>query len=127
MTETLDGATYNLSAAYYGSGNLFYKTDYVEDGQTVVIGGLIDETLNQTEYRVPCLGNIPYVGWAFKTRASSGDRTNLYFFVTPRIIETPVEMKTVYEEKWDQIDQLKQESVKMYRKPWEKDPALPTK
>jgi len=102
-------------------------TVVVEDGQTVVIGGLIDETLNQTEYRVPCLGNIPYVGWAFKTRASSGDRTNLYFFVTPRIIETPVEMKTVYEEKWDQIDQRKQESVKMYRKPWEKDPALPTK
>jgi general secretion pathway protein D len=100
-------------------------TVVVEDSQTVVIGGLIDETLNQTEYRVPCLGNIPYVGWAFKTRASSGDRTNLYFFVTPHIVETAAEAKSMYEEKWDQIDKLKEESVKMYRKPWEKVPTEP--
>jgi general secretion pathway protein D len=65
------------------------------------------------------------VGWAFKTRASSGDRTNLYFFVTPHIVETAAEAKSMYEEKWDQIDKLKEESVKMYRKPWEKVPTEP--
>ena len=45
-------------------------TVMVKDSSTVVIGGLIDDNFAQTEYKVPCLGDIPGLGWLFKTRST---------------------------------------------------------
>jgi general secretion pathway protein D len=89
----------------------------IKDAHTVVIGGLIDETLTQSTYRVPCLGNIPLLGWLFKSVGRTGDRTNLFIFVTPHIIENPVEAQKIYEEKKDQIDSIKEGVIKMYERP----------
>ena len=58
-------------------------TVIVKDGNTVVFGGLIDETLTLGKYQVPCLGNIPGLGWLFKSTARSRDKTNLSFFSHP--------------------------------------------
>lgn len=86
----------------------------IKDGQTVVIGGLIDETLNQTKYQVPCLGNLPCIGWAFRSLARSEDRTNLFIFVTPHIIENPVEAEKIYEEKKEEIEGVREGVIRMY-------------
>jgi general secretion pathway protein D len=88
----------------------------IKDGQTVVIGGLIDETLNKTKYQVPCLGNIPFIGQLFRSMSRSEDRTNLFIFVTPHIIENPVEAKKVYEEKKEEIDRVRGGVIRLYEK-----------
>jgi general secretion pathway protein D len=90
-------------------------TVIVEDGSTVVIGGLIDDTFSQTEYRVPCLGDIPGLGWLFKSMAKGSDKTNLYFFITPKVIQNPKEAKTVFETKKSQIDELRETQIKLYK------------
>ena len=92
-------------------------TVIIKDGHTVVIGGLIDETLNQTRTQVPCLGNTAALGWLFRSESKSGDRTNLYIFLTPHIIENPTEAERVYEDKKKQIDRIKEGVIKMYDKP----------
>ncbi len=92
-------------------------TVIVKDTNTVVIGGLIDETLSQTRYRAPCLGNIPLFGWLFKSMGRSSDRSNLFVFLTPHIIENPEEAQKVYEEKKEEIDRYKQGVIKMYERP----------
>jgi general secretion pathway protein D len=92
-------------------------TVIVKDTHTVVIGGLIDETLTQGTYRVPCLGNIPLLGWLFKSVGRTGDRTNLFIFLTPHIIENPEEAQKVYEEKKEQIDNIKEGIIKMHKRP----------
>lgn len=89
----------------------------IKDGHTIVIAGLIDETLTRGEYRVPCLGNIPVLSWFFKTAADTGGKSNLYFFVTPRIIENPSEARAVYEEKKGEMDTVKESVIKMYDRP----------
>ena len=69
----------------------------LKDGQTVVIGGLIQDELLVTENKIPILGDIPLIGWLFKSRQVSSDanpsqKTDLLIFVTVRIIkdgETP--------------------------------------
>jgi general secretion pathway protein D len=86
----------------------------IKDGHTVVIGGLIDETLTQGEYRVPCLGRVPVLSWFFKTAADSGARTNLYFFVTARIVANPEEAQAVFVEKKEEINAVKESVIKMY-------------
>ena len=70
-------------------------TVMVKDGSTVVIGGLIDDTFSQTEYKVPCLGDIPGLGWLFKTRSKGNEKSNLFIFITPRVIQNPEEASAV--------------------------------
>jgi len=74
-------------------------TVVVKDGHTVVIGGLIDDSFSQNEYKIPCLGDIPGLGWLFKTDSRSREKTNLYFFLTPHVVETPEEAQAIYEDK----------------------------
>ncbi len=92
-------------------------TVVVKDGNTLVIGGLIDETLSQGRSSVPCLGDIPGLGWLFRSASSSGGKTNLFIFLTPHIVESPEEAKKVYEEKKEQIDKIKEGVIKMYGGP----------
>jgi general secretion pathway protein D len=89
----------------------------IKDGHTIVIGGLIDETLNQGTSKVPCLGNIPALGWLFKSTSRSSDKTNLFIFLTPHIVESPEEAKKVYEKKREQIEKIKEGVIKMYDRP----------
>ncbi len=62
------------------------NTVVVNDGETVAIGGLIDESYTETENGVPFLRDIPYLGWLFKTRSEALRKTNLLIFLTPHII-----------------------------------------
>jgi len=90
-------------------------TVIVKDKNTVVIGGLIDDSFSNIEYMVPCLGNIPVFGWAFKSVSKSNDKTNLFIFLTPHVIKNPAEADMVYKKKKDQIDRIKEGSIKMYK------------
>ncbi|MDP1610499.1 MAG: type IV pilus secretin PilQ [Sulfuritalea sp.] len=58
----------------------------VENGGTVVIGGFSTETETQSQERVPFLGDLPYVGFLFKTTAKNQSRSELLVFITPRIV-----------------------------------------
>lgn len=58
----------------------------VENGGTVVIGGFARESDVQTQERVPFLGDLPYVGFLFKTTAKNQARSELLVFITPRIV-----------------------------------------
>ena len=58
----------------------------VENGGTVVIGGIYTENVMETTHRVPFFGDLPYVGWLFKNREWIDDKTELLVFITPRIV-----------------------------------------
>jgi general secretion pathway protein D len=89
-------------------------TVIVKDTNTVVIGGLIDDSFSETRYTVPCLGDIPLLGYLFKTTARGGDKTNLYVFITPHVVENPAEAKAILDSKKDEIDKIKEGKIKMY-------------
>jgi len=58
----------------------------VSDHETVVIGGLIDEINGEKESKAPWLGDIPVLGWMFKSTDDGVRKTNLLIFLTPHII-----------------------------------------
>lgn len=58
----------------------------IEDGGTVVLGGLIQDSQTGGEQRVPFLGRIPVLGEAFKSRSAKKTKTNLMVFIQPRIL-----------------------------------------
>lgn len=92
------------------------NTVIVKDKNTVVIGGLIDDSFSKTEYKVPCLGDIPLLNFLFKSKSRAADKTNLFIFITPHVIENPAEAKEVYQKKKDKIDQIQEGNIKMYDK-----------
>ncbi|MCL5236391.1 MAG: type II secretion system secretin GspD [Nitrospirae bacterium] len=59
----------------------------VRDKQTVVIGGLMQERDEQTTTKVPVLGDIPGLGWLFKSKSTSKKKTNLMVFITPHLVK----------------------------------------
>jgi general secretion pathway protein D len=79
-------------------------TVIVDDGQTIVIGGLIQENINQSQTQVPCLGNLPVFGWAFKQTSAQKRKTNLLIFLTPHIITSPEDVRRITEHKRQQSD-----------------------
>jgi general secretion pathway protein D len=61
----------------------------VDNRSTIVIGGLIEDQQDFSKTALPCLGNIPLMGWAFKTVGVTSTTTNLLVFISPTVFEKP--------------------------------------
>jgi type II secretory pathway component HofQ len=59
----------------------------VRSGETVVIGGLIRDRIENEITKLPLLGSLPIIGWAFKHKRNAVEKVNLMVFVTPTIVE----------------------------------------
>lgn len=64
-------------------------TVLVEDGQTLVLGGLIDDKISDTRDKVPFLGDIPLLGSLFRYRTGNKSKRNLMVFLHPTILRDP--------------------------------------
>jgi len=72
-------------------------TVVVDDGQTIVLGGMISDEVTQQEIKTPCLGDIPIIGWLFKTFSSSTRKTNLLVFLRPKVVRTQEDLDEISE------------------------------
>ena len=61
----------------------------LRSGQTAVLGGLVTDTDTVTETGIPLLGDIPLLGWLFKSRSTQKSKQTLIVFVTPHVIRSP--------------------------------------
>jgi general secretion pathway protein D len=89
-------------------------TVVINDSNTVVIGGLIDEALSQTDYSIPCLGSIPVIGWLFKSVGKGKEETNLYIFLTPHVLEDAPSGTKLYEEKILEMNILEEGRIELF-------------
>jgi len=62
------------------------------DGQTVIIGGLMESKKAQIDTKIPVLGDIPLLGNLFKRKQKSDTKTELLIFLTPHIVQNPTEL-----------------------------------
>lgn len=67
----------------------------VDNNNTVAIGGLIQDQIVESETKVPCLGDIPVLGWLFKSRTEELRKTNLIVFIRPRIITSQADLREI--------------------------------
>ena len=64
----------------------------IPDGQTVIIGGLMEKNTQESESKIPFLGDIPGLGILFKHKIMSDVKTELLIFLTPHIVKSPAEL-----------------------------------
>ena len=90
-------------------------TVIVKDKSTIVIGGLIDDALSVSTEKIPCVGDIPLLGWLFKSQSDSKEKTNLYVFLTPHVVNNPIEAEKLYRRKRVDIEEtIKEGTLKLY-------------
>jgi general secretion pathway protein D len=88
-------------------------TVVVKSGETVVIGGMIQDDSAEGNFKVPLLGDIPVLGWLFKSRTRTNEKTNLFVFITPRVVQNPEDASKIREEKSGYMQSLQEGSVKL--------------
>lgn len=85
LGEKVEGTTTNAQAVNSRGA----KTKVlVKNGQTAVIGGIYQNDTNVSETKVPWIGDVPVIGWLFKSRGRDSSKNELLIFLTPRIIGT---------------------------------------
>jgi general secretion pathway protein D len=123
MTISLEVTSINQAATLTTSSTLpvtlkrtVDTTVIVKDEQTIVIGGLIDDSTTANENKVPALGDVPLLGWLFRNKSRDSVKTNLYIFITPRVIKNPEEANQIFSGKKEQIDTIKEGTIKFNEK-----------
>jgi general secretion pathway protein D len=98
-----------------------------EDGGIIVLGGLLSDEAREERAQVPFLGSIPLLGELFKTRKVNKTRTNLLFFVRPRILRDGVDAAIETNAKYNYIRKQQEEAFggKVPLMPTERQPQLP--
>lgn len=87
----ISGGT-NAVAAPVINSRVATTTVVVPDGQTVVIGGLMENTQTESESKVPGLGDIPLLGNLFKRKVKENVKRELMIFLTPTIVKAPAQL-----------------------------------
>jgi general secretion pathway protein D len=75
----------------------------VDDGQIIVLGGLIEDTVSDTMEKVPGLGNLPLFGYLFRYQSKRRTKTNLMVFLRPTVIRSNEQSVSVASDRYDYI------------------------
>jgi general secretion pathway protein D len=99
----------------------------VDDGGMIVLGGLIEDRLTESESRVPLLGKIPVIGALFRVRNTQKTKTNLMVFIRPRVLRTAEQAAIETNSKYNYLRdlQLGRNDGKVRMIPGAKQPTLP--
>ena len=72
------------------------KTSVIaEDGEIIVLGGLIKEKIARDQDKIPGFGDLPLLGWLFRSKTDQFEKTNLLIFLRPNIIRTNADLERV--------------------------------
>ena len=82
------------------------STIKVKDGETVVIGGLIETKLLRRIYKLPILGSLPVIGKAFRSKTNSNEKTNLMILLTVHILDENSKQNTVSKNALKEINNI---------------------
>jgi len=91
----------------------------VKNGHTVVLGGLIGETTQEIESGVPILKDVPILGYLFKSRSTSRQRTELAIFITPYVVYTDEQADSLLQQERERLPHIREgiDSMLPPRKP----------
>jgi general secretion pathway protein D len=102
-------------------------TVMADNGATVILGGLIDEDVQESQQKVPLLGDIPFLGALFRSTSNSVRKRNLMVFLRPTIIRDGKLMNEMTKQKYNYIraDEIRRQELGLSLLDDEKMPLLP--
>jgi general secretion pathway protein D len=130
---TIEQETSSISAGAQGAVDLVTNkrtittSVFVEDGQILVLGGLMDDQLRQSDQHIPALGRIPGLGWLFRARKTDRTKTNHMVFIRPTILRNSAQSAFDTSGKYNYLRalQLQQAEKPVQLMRGERSPVLP--
>ncbi len=101
--SSVDDTTKTNSSGVTTNKRSIDTTVLVDDGQTLVLGGLIQDDVRKTEYKVPLLGDIPILGWLFRYETRNSSKTNLMVFIKPTILRSASASNGLTQDRYEYI------------------------
>ncbi len=125
--DSSPGAKLTDSADISTNKRSIKTTVLIEDGGVIVLGGLMSDTVTESEDRVPGLGAIPLIGNLFKSRSGSRQKKNLLVFIRPNILRDAIATESTSEAKYDEMrrDEKTLNHGHITLLPGEKQPVIP--
>jgi general secretion pathway protein D len=125
--DSSPGAKLTDSADISTNKRSIKTTVLIEDGGIIVLGGLMSDTVTESEDRVPGLGAIPIIGNLFKSRSGSRQKKNLVVFIRPRIMRDADATESTSEAKYNEVRRSQQNITggHITLLPGEKQPVIP--
>jgi general secretion pathway protein D len=126
--DSSPGAKLTDSADISTNKRSIKTTVLIEDGGIIVLGGLMSDTVTESEDRVPGLGAIPIIGNLFKSRSGSRQKKNLVVFIRPRILRDADATESTSEAKYSEVRRSQQNITggHITLLPGEKQPVIPS-
>jgi general secretion pathway protein D len=83
----------------------------VADSDTVVIGGLIRDSVSDNVTKIPLLGDIPILGWLFKSTQKQVQKSNLIVFMTPHVVRQYEKVRSILDKKLKERDEFIEQNM----------------
>jgi general secretion pathway protein D len=113
-----------LSGAVFDTRN--FRTDLTaKNGQTLVLGGIIQKQVTDILYKTPLLGDIPGLKWLFNKKDKTSHEVELMVFLRPKVTRTPEDAKELMNEIYDKAPNVKKWKDDLHQKK-DSDPAKDT-
>ena len=95
----------------------------VKDGETVVLGGIINNAVSRTVSKVPFLGDLPLVGNLFRSTSKTDNKTELLVFLTPHVVRDPAEARRLRTQTEQELGKTTQQMIPPAQKPLGGEPT----
>jgi len=110
VAQTIGSGTTTIPVGPTLTKRSMETTTIAKDQQTIVVGGLVQDNIILTENKVPFLGDIPLLGWLFKTQSKQVNKLSLLVFLTPTLVRDESDMVELNARKSADLGTLQREN-----------------
>lgn len=110
VAQTIGTGTSSVPVGPTTTKRSIETTTIAKDGQTIVVGGLVRDNITINENKIPFFGDIPWLGWAFKSETRQIEKLNLLVFLTPTLVRDEVDMVDLNSRKAAEVNALQRET-----------------
>jgi len=110
VAQTIGSGTTTIPVGPTLTKRSMETTTIAKDQQTIVVGGLVQDNIILTENKVPFLGDIPLLGWLFKTQSKQVNKLSLLVFLTPTLVRDEADMVELNARKSADLGTLQREN-----------------
>lgn len=110
VAQTIGSGTATVPVGPTTTKRSMETTTIAHDQQTLVVGGLVRDNLTLNERKVPLLGDIPLLGWLFRSQNRASEKLNLLVFLTPHLVRDDADMIELNARKAREINSLQRDN-----------------
>lgn len=110
VAQTIGSGTASIPVGPTTTKRSMETTTVAQDQQTLVVGGLVRDNIALSERKVPLLGDIPWLGWFFKSQTRQTEKLNLLVFLTPHLVRDEADMIELNARKARDINSLQRDN-----------------